>query len=341
MQVAPLELWTFGLTDAEKSLLLQCAGEEYSLLSLDGMKTAEIADLTRNAENNEPLLLWLGSSTWFSFCAQCQELVKSLELFPRVLLLEQSACETHVHQAFEGHYQQIVHGPLAETHVFDALSRAREASNMFMDMSRMTRELMLGRELLARKSEVFSMLFSFFASTAKAKNVPEWLAACQHALSNSLGMEGVHLAWWGKNIELGRTYSVTPPTVFFLGLPEHSPMQGAWHKYLQDRASTLMPGLENSACACVGSNNMPDSIMPEAAHVLLVPLGQSSNNISYGFLALHLSNAFKPGRDIAQAFEIIANYTFYFLMEKSRKLGGEFFATHVSASKTQEKAAGI
>ncbi len=340
MQVAPLELWTLGLTEKEKNLVVSCAGEEYSLCSLDSMDAEEIAASIRLAEKNEPLLLWLGSAAWFNLCTQNQELSSALSVFPRVLVLEENCEVEHVYHAFDDHYQQVVCGPLAENHVFDALSRAREASNMFMDMARMTREVMLGREMLERKSAVFSMLFSFFSSVEKSKNIAEWLYLCRQALGQSLGLENVHLAWWGKHLELGRAGSQSAKEVFFLGLPEHSPVQGAWHQYLKDRACTLMPGLENSACVCLGHPAATDGIMPEAAHVLLVPLGPQTGTVAYGFLALHLSQAFKPARDVAQSLEMVASYAFYYLLEQSRKSGGEFFTARSLHTGEQEKAMG-
>lgn len=305
-------LWVLGLSAGEQRLVQETAGGGYFCRSLDGLHARELAAILERGEADDPLLLWLGSRAWLELRREQPEIMQSMELVPSVLVLECGSEREVLEQALDAHFQQVLRAPLDRPQVFDALSRAREARNMYLDMTRMAREIMMNRELLERKSDVCSFLFRSFAGIGGAGDARALLAECGRAMGEVFAVHGLHAVWWGSG----------PAPVYIVGAEPNAPAAETWVRFLRDRTSDAVAG-----------NSAPDgggAVLyaggggegPETGQVIMLTL--DIHGVRHGVLALHVREPLLPGRDMAQALDAVRHYVALTLWE--RGTDRKFFA---------------
>ncbi|MCH5276875.1 MAG: hypothetical protein J1E80_03460 [Desulfovibrionaceae bacterium] len=309
---APL-LWFLGLRPEDRRLVQEAAGDGYECRVLAGADALTFA-LERG---DDPLLLWLGSGMWRTLRARLPHTAEILQLIPTVLVLEENAERALLEQALDGHFQQLIRFPLDRQQVFDALSRAREVRNMYQDMERMAREIMMERELLERKSEVCAFLFQSMAGLDSAAHARDLIARCRRAMGEALSVETVHALWWGKG---ERTYCL-------LDAPEGTAEAEAWQGLLLERAAADGPAHAPMSLHCGDGKRLP---RPE--HTLLLPLEIRGRRC--GLLALDMDRAPRLGRDLSQALDAVRRHLALVLWERSQD--GEFFAALPSDSASSD-----
>ncbi len=308
-------LWLLGLAPEDRRVVRETAGDGYQCRLLDDMDASALASALE--QDDDPLLLWLGSGVWRTLRREHPGVADLLQLVPAVLVLEADADRPLLEQALEGHFQQVARFPLDRKQVFEALSRAREARNMYQDMARMAREIMMERELLERKSEVCAFLFQAFAGLDGAADARELMACCRQAMKEAFPVKGVRALWWGSG---GRA-------AYLLDASDGSAEAEAWRAFLRER--TGMDGAGDGE-ALVGRDNGKKA--PEPERTLLLPLEIRKRRC--GILALDLERPLLPGRDLALALDAVRKHLAFILWER----GGdeEFFAASSSTSASSD-----
>lgn len=292
-------LWALGLTEAEEGLIAVHAGPSCRVRSLDSAQVQK-EGLLNLAEQDDPLLCWLGSAVWESWAEgtvqnaqnQYAALMGDMELVPCVLLLEENPSRSLLEAALDGHFQQVLRAPLSDKHIFEALRRAREARNLMHDLNRMAKEISLSRELLERKSETLDFLLSFFKAVENAASLNQLLHNCVEALNSGMPVHAMHLAWWNTK---GNAQLVLDCNA------AHGSAAQAWQHFMAENIAHHLPGLTTfdleQATLCVGKEDRP----PQHGKTLLLPL--TAHGAPCGLVALHLKEAFLPGRDMSHALD--------------------------------------
>lgn len=300
-------LWFLGLGPEDRRMVRETAGDGYDCRVLDDPDAPELASLLDRGDADDPLLLWLDGNTWCRLRRERPDVVEALQLVPTVLVLAANAGRELLEEALESHVQQVVRSPLDRPQVFDALSRAREARNMYQDMTRMAREIMMGRELLERKSEVCTFLFQAFAGLSNAADARDLMEGCGRAMREALVLRGLHAVWWGNGER----------DTYLLDTPRESPEAESWRAFLRERAGR---NADDRASLCVYSGRV--GAAPETDSVFLLPLDVRGRRC--GVLALDLGRPLLPGRDLALALDAVRRHLALVLWER----GGdeEFFA---------------
>ncbi len=301
-------LWLLGLAPEDRRVVLEAASDGYQCRLLDDADASALASMLE--QGDDPLLLWMGSGVWRTLRGERSDVADLLQLVPTVLVLEANADRPLLEQALEGHFQQVARFPLDRKQVFEALSRAREARNMYQDMARMTREIMMERELLERKSEVCAFLFQAFAELGEAADARELMTCCCRAMKEAFPVKGVHALWWGSG---GQTY--------LLDAPEGTAEAEAWHAFLRERTGVDGGGDGKILAGCGGGRKTPGS-----ERALLLPLEIRERRC--GVLALDLERPLLPGRDMALALDAVRKHLALILWERGGD--GELFAAPLS-----------
>lgn len=303
-------LWFLGLTPEDRRVVRETAGDGYQCHALNGPDAPELASILDKGDTDDPLLLWLGGDAWLTLRRERPDVAELLQLVPTVLVLEAAAERELLEQALTGRFQQVVRCPLDRAQVFDALSRAREARNMYQDMARMAREIMMERELLERKSEVCAFLFQSFTGLGEAVNAKDLMLCCRRAMQAAFRLEGLHAVWWGSG---GRT-------AYLLDVPEDTVEAGTWRTFLREKAG-LGEGNPGDILVCSGGGGCP----PDTERTLLLPLELRGRRC--GVLALDLEHPLLPGRDLVLALDAVRRHLALVLWERGRD--EEFFAAPV------------
>ena len=296
-------LWFLGLRPEVRRIVQETAGDGYECRLLAG------ADALASAldRGDDPLLLWLGSAVWQTLRAELPNVAEILQLIPTVLVLEAEADQRLLVQALDGHFQQVIRFPLDRGQVFDALSRAREVRNMYQDMERMAREIMMDRELLERKSEVCAFLFQSITGLGNAPHARDLIECCRRTMREALPVEAVHALWWGG----------AKRAISLLDAPEGTPEAEAWQSLLLERAAADGLGYAPMTLHCGEVKRLPQ---PE--RTLLLPLEIRGQRC--GILALDMERPLSLGRDLSLALDAVRRHLAFVLWERAQD--GEFFA---------------
>lgn len=296
-----LTLWTLGLTEEECGILRQNAGASYRCQVLDTMDSRHLAELldsfaSSREEKEEPLLLWLGSKAWLHLAKETPDLMRRLSYLPVVLLLSENPEPHLLEEALDAGFQQVLRAPLQKKHVHEALSRALEVRNLYQDMSRMSREILMTRELLNRKSEVCALMLRLFSVVSEAEDARDLLRRCGDELRSLLDLRGIHALWWGGGREV----------FAFIGQDDASnrldaASSRAWCEFLLGEAPAEIRTMSVQLICCGGSTGSPD-----AGKVLWLPLETRGNR--QGMLALMFVHPLLAGRDMALALDAIRHF---------------------------------
>lgn len=348
-------MWFFGIQAEEIRRIRDAAGTGYDCRLLDSIGSDAILSLLEGVES-EPLLIWLGTQTWLSLRDENPDLLRHILLAPTVLAIENNASREVLELALAAHVQQVVRVPLIDEQIFDALSRAREARNIYDDMTRMSREIHIGRELMERKSNVCSMLFRFFEHVGAAKSAHDVLRGCAASLS-CFPVEGVHGVWWGNG---GPAYALVGVDV--PGLAE------SWFAFLVEQTAKLRPVQKQQLptapaspktgerqdseraeirCLCAGapvpaygsahSSASSTDGGPNSGHVLLLTL--EVGTLVCGVLALHLRESCLCGRDTTLAINAMRRHLALVMWEGAQHEAFFAGAERLALSSVQGSAA--
>ena len=177
-------------------------------------------------------------------------------------------------------------------------------------MERMTREILLDRELLTRKSDVFAFLRDFIVRVSKGTDTAHILAEARDALCSLLPVTAMHAAVWGPE----RDGSV--PMHLYLDAEREknavahvSPAVRAWTELLLGTATALAPfGGATPALRTHYTGNADVSgalteadLLPDMRRTVLLPL--CAGGLFCGVLALLLERECPVGRDQVSALD--------------------------------------
>ena len=145
----PELMWGLGLTGQEEKVIRAAAGKGFPLRVWSETEIPG-ADL---GERQEPFLIWIPQRVWQAMRPEAREFYEGWEEPQRVLILEEDADEMEFEHLVKRGFLTAVRAPLSKTGVQEVLHRANEIRSLYADIFRMTREIFLERELLARKTD--------------------------------------------------------------------------------------------------------------------------------------------------------------------------------------------
>jgi len=282
----PLVMWGIALETEAAAFLEQAACSGCVLHNWDGRMPDNSA-----LESDEPVLVWVSQRGWDAVSALPDEEMQFLHLVPRVLLLQQDVSPEYVERALDAGFTDILKAPFSEPRVREVFLRAAEMQNLYDDIIRMTREICLEREVLARKNDILEFIVTFLSRATESLDPVEILSNAREDLSMLLPLRALHAALWHPQQKDSLEAEV------FLGVGEHTQAGLEWSQMLL-KAAAKLSGVPVSGYTVeqLGQGGAEDA--PAPGKVILLPLKMRDETL--GCLALLTEDDCQLGKDQVQ-----------------------------------------
>lgn len=295
-------MWTMGLSEADVGLLAAHAGRDYRIITLPPGHMPSSLEM----EHDDPCLFWLTSDTWHSLASRCKNSLQHLDLIPRVLVLEAGYTRDEIERALDSSFTDVIKPPLTRARVLDVLRRAVETRNLYQDILRMTREIFLEREMLARKNDILSFLVTFLTRATESLDPTAILGNAREDLALLLPVTAMHAIFWPPAPDGGALEAE-----LFVGAALDEQVNVEWVDLLLEAARRLgnapVAGYRITQVSGMAQRTDPTGLVPESTpgprpgQVILMPLRTATETL--GALAILTNPGQTLGRDQAQALD--------------------------------------
>lgn len=289
-------IWSINLDRKELAALAKAAGNRFVIRNwtMDNLPTEA------DQERDDPMLVWVAWRTWLELTgggAPRPDLAmdKGLDSPQVVLILDGSPSSEQWEQLMNMGFFAVLTQPVSVSALTATLNRAREIHHLYQDILRMTREISLERELLARKTEHLAFINRFLTRATENLDPMAIFATAREDLSMLLPVTLLQGAVWTPNADDAMDVRL------FLAqdLAEESRIQ--WREYLLDNASQIaglkVAGYTIGHLPGTGEGREIQS-PPLPGNVIALPL--SDGQETYGCITLASDEHFHLGRDQVQ-----------------------------------------
>ena len=191
-------MWSVGLSARDLERIRACMDAGHSLTPL----SEETPPTPEDAARDKPVLVWIGESFHRKLLREKAPCARFLEPIPRVLVLSEDCSPAEIEDALDRGFADVLRGTGNSERIHRILRRSLEKGNARRDRERMMREILMNRELLSRKSDVFSFLLDFVLQTSACATREAALNAARESLSALFPLAAMHVALW----KIGRAH---------------------------------------------------------------------------------------------------------------------------------------
>lgn len=291
-------IWGLGLEDSLCKAIEEALGSGYHLRNwpIDGLPSK------RDMDKASPLTVWIPLSVWNALPPSSRKHLRDWELTQRVLLLDGPHDGPDVEEILELGFLTALTPPITANKIRDAVFRAKEVRGLYDDIFSMTREIMLERELLARKTDQIIFLNTVLTRASQSLEPGTILSNAQEDLSLLFPVQGLQGAFW-QPAEDGRLEAE-----LFLspGLDQHG--RQLWVEFLLASAAKLAGGPVDAFTVENLFQISPDAVLPEPGTqtAMLLPLKVAGN--CFGCLAIAKPKDVRLGKDQLVSMNAAANH---------------------------------
>ncbi len=282
-------IWAIGLDPEELKALKGGARSRYVIVewSLDNLPAQ--TDL----ERHDPMLIWVSWRVWqsiFEGSPSSSQPLTQADTPQIALLLEETPQPEQWQRIMDMGFFTVLTGPLNPTTVARTLARAEEVHVLYQDILRMTREISLERELLARKTEHLSFINRFLTRASENLDPVAILTAACEDLSLLVPISLLHGAVWTTV----REDSLDARLFLDQHLDEES--RASWIEYLLEQTQHISGRqVAGYTIAPMPGHVVPEHSLPTSGQVLVMPLTHGQE--TFGCIALATDKRFHLGRD--------------------------------------------
>lgn len=313
-QLPIYRMWSVGLCARDMERIRACMDAGHSLIPL----SEDTPPTQEDVDRDKPVLVWMGKSFHQKLLRDGVPLARFLAPIPRVLVLPEDCSPADFEEALDKGFADVLRGTRNSERIHRILRRSLEKGNLHRDMERMMREILMNRELLARKSEVFAFLLDFVLQTSSCATRERMLNAARESLSGLVPLAALHMALWnGEEDETPDLYLDARRDSLAAGAelcPARLPgALRAWAQFLIGAVESFFPERKAPAPRFFyretdASDHCPPGtdLRPDTQRILLLPLcfGEACR----GALALLLEREYPLGRDEAVALDAAATH---------------------------------
>jgi len=296
----PELVWGIGLSEQVEGEILAALGPGYHLRNWSDETLPKERDIARC----NPLVIWITRKAWGDMPDDVRRRLREWELPQRVLLVEDGKSVSDFEDVVESGFLSAVSLPLTTKKIRDVIFRAKEVKSLYDDIFRMTREIMLERELLARKTDLILFLNQILTRASESLDPTVILTQARDDLGLLLPIKALMAAFWQAD-DNGVIESE-----FFLEPDMEPDAEEVWTGYLLDNVHRLtqrpVAGYQ-VAYLGVGESrtNTPDYTL-DSTGVLLLPLKTAGH--VFGCLAISRGAGHPMGKDEVQALYAAVNH---------------------------------
>lgn len=284
-------LWAVDLSPAGLAALNLLADGRFKL----EIKSEQDLDRPENLPDSEILILCLSLAAWKKLFAKDQGDRKFISRMPKIIVLPEDCRVEDIEDAARFGFSAILKEPLHGDQLLAAIADTVESQLLFGDVLRMTKEIILDRELINRKNHNLSFLLDFLSRTAAKVTPAEVMEAAWESLHEFLSVESLGAVLWRSP-----SISIAPATAhLFIPAENNTDCCGAWIKLLLKAEGQYAPFVAENyihETLCNGlTANGKTGRSPAAGRTVAIPL-KSGEQIS-GAIALSFSEDCALTRD--------------------------------------------
>lgn len=296
----PELMWGLGLDDALKRQIEEGVGPGFHIRNFPAGKLPQSKDIS---QEEKPSAAWIPWSVWSDFPEFRKEEYRNQDSTQRILIQDEGDKPLEMDQVLSEGFLTVVRTPLTRPKVQDVMFRAKEVTSMYSDIYRMTEEIMLERELLARKTDQLMFLNRILASATESLEATNILANAKETLSLVLPIRMLHAAFWNHQ----QQSEVADVEIFLNGkmTPEN---ESLWIEHLMASASSMGSGPVNGfQIMHTDSARRPEYAQkPSDGKLVTMPL--TAGHETFGCLALLCEPGYRLGKDQVETFRSAINH---------------------------------
>ncbi|WP_300155427.1 GGDEF domain-containing protein [Solidesulfovibrio sp.] len=190
----PEQIWGLGLSDEAAAAISAGLGSGYALRNWPAGRHPGERDLSRST----PLVIFVSKDAWDALPSSSRKRLEEWDVAQRVLLASGDQSVSDFDEMLDDGFLSAISEPLTDKKVRDVIFRAQEVKSLYDDIFRMTREIMLERELLARKTDLVLFLNRFLTRATESLDPTVILDHAREDLEMLLPMRGLMGILWQK-----------------------------------------------------------------------------------------------------------------------------------------------
>jgi len=190
--IRPEQVWGIGLTVDAAAAISAALGSGYVLRNWPNGDYPGERELGRGT----PIVIFVVREAWDNMPSAARKRLEEWEIPQRVLVLAANESVADVDALLENGFLSAVTEPLTDKKIRDVIFRAKEVKSLYDDIFRMTREIMLERELLARKTDLVLFLNRILTRATESLDPTVILDHAREDLELLLPMRGIMGIFW-------------------------------------------------------------------------------------------------------------------------------------------------
>ncbi|BDQ38026.1 GGDEF domain-containing protein [Pseudodesulfovibrio nedwellii] len=296
----PELMWGLGLDEMLKQQIEDGVGPGFHIRNFPTDSLPLGKDLS---QDEKPSAAWIPWSVWSDFPEYRKEEYRDQDSTQRILIQSGEDKPLEMDQVLAEGFLTVVRTPLTRPKIQDVMFRAKEVTSMYSDIYRMTEEILLERELLARKTDQLMFLNKVLASATESLDASTILANAKDTLSLVLPIKMLHAAFWNHQQES----EVADVEIFLNGkMPPES--ESIWVENIMASANFMGSGPVNGFNILhTDSARRPEyALMPEDGKLVTMPL--TAGHETFGCLALLCEPGYRLGKDQVETFRSAVNH---------------------------------
>jgi len=295
----PEQVWGIGLTDEAETAITTALGAGYVLRNWPAGSYPGERDIARAT----PLVVFVVKEAWDALPSNTRLGIEEWEIPQRVLVLGASQSVADFEEVLENGFLSAISEPLTDKKVRDVIFRAKEVKSLYDDIFRMTREIMLERELLARKTDLVLFLNRILSRASESLDPSVILDNAREDLQLLLPLHALMGAFWQTGD------SGTLEAELFLEPDMEQSAEQHWTEQLLRQAAKIAgkPMHSYRASFLEGSPDREPVGIPSAPEEL-ISLPLRAGGQMFGLLVLYRAKGRALGKDQVQALYASVNH---------------------------------
>jgi diguanylate cyclase (GGDEF)-like protein len=297
--IRPEQVWGIGLGAEAATAISAALGSGYVLRNFGRGESPGERDLGRAS----PLVVFIVKDAWGAMPGTARKRIEEWDVPQRVLVLGAGQSVADFEEVLENGFLSAVSEPLTAKKIRDVIFRAKEVKSLYDDIFRMTREIMLERELLTRKTDLVLFLNRILSRAAESLDPTVILDNAREDLELLLPMKGLMGILWQSGESGGLEAEL------FLEPDMDHESERHWTEELLRRAAKIagQPMVGYQTTFLSGGLDRESAGIPQIADEL-IPLPLRAGGQVFGVLALYRSLDRALGKDQVQALFASANH---------------------------------
>ena len=293
------KMYAAGLSSQCVRLIIQHSGLDAKMMQEVG---EDFRFLPAQADEQSGII-WITLEAWKNLPPLKKSIVENMS---RVLLVPENMSIEEINSFGSEGFSAVLCKPLNADNVRQATSQALESYNIYRDIFRMTREIFLEREVLARKNSNLYFLVNFLSATSGLLLPHEILVMARQHLSELLPVQDVGVFLWSFDDSL-QPDEAPLPTMFIPALLE-TPEWQKWSQTLMDAGKSITHGKFNGVerQSLPAFNWAEEDVLAKPRILdqeLSIALPLRIHNKTVGVLIISLSEEFSLARDNLEVLE--------------------------------------